>query len=135
MTSTQNTKESDHFLILHQLMITDDRAGPDKFRQALDHMGVKNIIEQRAKPPNRMESPEAGVMVHQLDDETSFHAYAYLSPIGYLQIWMEAINHQPEPNILATARFSWKHDHDHSTETQVVHGRHAQRMYELLHAM
>ena len=135
MTSTQNANESDNFMILHQSIITDDRVGPDKFRQALDHMGVENIIEQRAKPPNLKKSPEAGVMVHQLDDDTSFHAYAYLSPIGYLQIWMEAINHQPEPDLLAAARFSWKHDHDGSPETSAVHSRHAQRMYQLLHDM
>ena len=135
MTSTKNANESDNFVILHQSITKNSKAGPNEFRQALNHMGVDNIIEQRAKPQNLTESHDPKVMVHQADDETSFRAYAYLSPIGYLQIWMEAINHQPDPNLLATARLSWKHDHDGSTETRAVHSRHAQRLYELLHDM
>ena len=132
MTSTTQTKDSDHFVILHQPIAHNTNTGPEEFRQALDLMGIENIIECLSNDNRTLTSPDMGALVRQADEATSFQAYAYLSPPGYLQIWMEAINRQPEPAMLATARFSWKLQQDGTPENHVLHDQYARRMYQLM---
>ena len=126
-------KPHEHFTVLHQPIAHSERNSPEEFQQALDTMGIENIIEHSSIDNCASTSPDIGVLIHQADEETTFQAYAYLSPIGSLQIWMvESINRNPAPTVLATARFSWTLT-DQTPEHVDLHDKYAKRMYEILH--
>lgn len=126
-------KPHEHFTVLHQPISHNERNSPEEFQKALDTMGIENIIENSSIDNRALTSPSTRVLVHSADEESHFQAYAYLSPIGYLQIWMvKSINRNPEPTVLATARFSWTLT-DQTPEHVALHDKYAKRMYEILH--
>ena len=127
------TKPHEHFTVLHQPIAHNARTSPEEFQQALDTMGIESIIESSSSENRVLASLNTRVLANQADEEPSFQAYAYLSPIGYLQIWMvESINRNPETTVLATARFSWTLM-DETPEHTALHDKYAKRMYQLLH--
>ena len=127
------TKPHEHFTVLHQPIAHNARTSPEEFQQALDTIGIESIIESSSSDNRVLASLNTGVLANQADEEPSFQAYAYLSPIGYLQIWMvESINRNPEPTVLATARFSWTLM-DETPKHTALHDKYAKRMYQLLH--
>ena len=122
-------KPHEHFTVLHQPVDHNARTSPEEFQQALDTMGIENIIESSSSDNRVLASLNIAAPANQADEESSFQAYAYLSPIGSLQIWMvESINREP----LATARFSWTLT-DQTPEQIALHDKYAKRMYQLLH--
>ena len=126
-------KPHEHFTVLHQPLAHNARTSPEAFQQALDTMGIENIIESSSSDNRVLASLNIQVPANQADEESSFQAYAYLSPIGSLQIWMvESIIRKPEPTVLATARFSWTLT-DQTPEQISLHDKYAKRMYQLLH--
>ena len=126
-------KPHEHFTVLHQPIAHNTRTSPEEFQKALDTIGIENIIESSSSDNRVSASLNIEVLANQADEESSFQAYAYLSPIGSLQIWMmESINRNPEPTVLATARFSWTLT-DQTPEHIALHDKYAKRMYQLLH--
>ena len=126
-------KPHEHFTVVHQPLAHDASASPEEFQQALDTMGIENIIESSSSDNRVLAFLNIGVPDKHDDEEPSFQAYAYLSPIGSLQIWMvESIIRKPAPTMLATARFSWTLT-DQTPEQITLHDKYAKRMYQLLH--
>ena len=126
-------KPHEHFTVLHQPIAHNAKTSPEEFQQALDTMGIDNIIESSSSDNRVSASLNIQALTDQADEESFFQAYAYLSPIGSLQIWMvESINRKPEPTMLATARFSWMLT-DQTPEHTALHDKYAKRMYQLLH--
>ena len=130
MTSPSTTRESERFTIMHQAIVREQATRIEDFRDALDRMTVAGVI---SAPPNeeRMQASPAGTGVKVLEvGNITYQAYAYLSPQGKLQIWMEAVLPEPEPAVLAIARFSWNFA-DETPEAADEHQTHAKRVTEL----
>lgn len=128
--TADKTRESDLFDIMHQRIVRHPTAGPDEFRKALDDMGINNIIDAHTLETKLIGSDDSGETEHNYvakAEAINYRAYAYLSPPGHLQVWMEATITAPNPTLIAAARFSWKH-FGQSTEQKNIHDRHARKL-------
>jgi hypothetical protein len=131
MTTATDARESERFTTLYQAVERDMPVGVEQFADALNRMTVSGVIEALSNEERMVTTPaDRGTKSLKVDDVT-FQAYAYLSPSGLLQIWMEAFRiEDPKPAILARARFSWN-PVDQSPEDAAVHERHSQRVFKL----
>ena len=128
--AADKTRESDLFDVTHQRIVRHPAASPDEFRKALDDMGIDNIIEARTLETQLIGSDDTSVLEHSSvtkAEAVNYHAYEYLSAPGQLQVWVEATTTDPNPNIIAVARFSWKH-FGQSTEQSNIHDRYARKL-------
>ena len=122
--STASTKESSNFTPMYEAFADDTKAGLEEFNQALDEMGVDNIVEALV---NIGSTGSSTVTYEPSWMGVSFQAYAYLSPSDFLQIWMEAITLEPDPVVHAVCRFSWNPQGHVATHALYVERiRHAQ---------
>lgn len=131
MATAPNTKESGRFTTMFQAIARERRVAAEDFEQALNDMTVSGVIEALSNDERMKASPaDRGVRVLQRGDAT-FQAYAYLSASGRLQIWMEALQQEPDTVLLAVARLSWN-PVGQSLEQEDEHQHHARRVGEIL---
>ena len=124
------TKESRFFSLDFSPIVRQPGFGPEMFEEVLNKMGVDSIVKARRNGTEHLiATPEdIGVEIHT-EDSVAFRAYAYLSPIGHLQIWMEASNDEFSDNLLAVGRFSWVFMYQ-SEEWEQIHREYTKSFWE-----
>ena len=93
MIMSDDVRKKDH----DQESFVEDR----HFFQVIDQVGLKKLPEFNYNNP-------CGRHKLTIDDrEVDFEIRTYTSPPGMFQVWMEALVHEPETEIVSLARLSW----------------------------
>lgn len=124
--TTTAPKTSDNFTIMHQFFADDPDAGPEQCTDALNRMGIEDLIDALDKS----ETSSGGVIVGT-ESDLEFYAYIYVSLAGYVQIWMTAFRDRTfERGLNAVARFSWNWLNQ-TPEQEQIHNDYATRIREI----
>ena len=93
----------------------------EHFLRTIDEVGLEKL-------PNFNYSRDVGRHEMKVGDKVvDFQLRTYTSPPGMFQVWMEALVHEPETEILAIARLSWAEfsypeaNSAHDTLIQAIH--------------
>ena len=129
----QGSRITDHFDAMYQETGQYPTVPQQTLTEAINNIGIENIIAasgQEQKAGRNMSITETDYTTVVDGNKVIVRSHCYLSPIGFLQVWTEATTEDVEPNLLATARFSWN---DHSDAGLEIHQELADKLFAILH--